>query len=48
MVQAWSTMVQPGDPLARDFGKFENRRQVAVNLSIGSMTIHDDKRMVLT
>ena len=42
MVQRWRDQVLPGDSFPRDFGSHANRSQVAVNMSIGSMRIHDD------
>ena len=47
MLQRWRDQVLPGDSFPRDFGNHANRSQVAVNMSIGSMKIHDDAGLVV-
>ena len=37
----------PVDKLPRDFGNFEKISQTAVNMSIGSMTLHEDSQMAV-
>ena len=47
LAQIWKGRVHPGDPLPRDFGNFEERSQFAVNIAIGSMTLHDNSQMAV-
>ena len=47
MAREWRENVQPGDPIVRDFGDFELRCQVAVNMAIGSTKVHDEATLVV-
>ena len=46
MAREWRGNVPPGDPIVRDFGDFELRCQVAVNMAIGSTKVHDKAKLV--
>ena len=47
MAQKLTIRVSPGDALPWDFSNFEERSLTAVNMSIGSMTIHEDSQMAV-
>ena len=47
MAQELTSRVPPADPFPRDFGNFEERSQTAVNMAIGSMTLHEDSQMAV-
>ena len=36
----------PGEPIVRDYGDFELRSQVAVNMTICSTKVHDETKLV--
>ena len=42
MTQKWRDSIPPGDPFPRNFGNHTDRSQLAVDMSIGSMTVHID------
>ena len=47
MAREWRGNVPPGDPIVRDFGDFELRCQVAVNMAICSTRVHDEAKLVV-
>ena len=47
MACEWRGNVPSGDPIERNFGDFELRCPVAVNMTIGSTRVHDEAKLVV-